>query len=94
MLRTARVRSEARDQIPAVVHVDGTARPHLVEEETNPLYYRLIRRFGEAAGHPVLLNTSFNLRGEPMVASAANAISTFVRSGLDVLYLGSYRVSK
>jgi carbamoyltransferase len=94
MLRTARVRTDARDQIPAVVHVDGTARPHLVDQETNPMYYGLIRRFSEASGHPVLLNTSFNLRGEPMVASAGDAISTFVRSGLDVLYLGGYRVSK
>jgi carbamoyltransferase len=94
MLRTARVRTEVREQIPAVIHVDGTTRPHLLEQETNPLYHSLIHRFGEAAGHPVLLNTSFNLRGEPMVASAADAISTFVRSGLDVLYLDRYRLCK
>ena len=94
MLRTARVRDEMRERIPAVTHVDGTARPQLVEQATNPLYYGLIRRFGEASGHPVLLNTSFNLRGEPIVASAADAISTFQRSGLDVLYLGDYRVAK
>jgi carbamoyltransferase len=94
MLRTARVKDEIRNQIPAVVHVDGTARPHLVERETNPLYYGLIQRFGDATGHPLLLNTSFNLRGEPIVASAANSLSTFLRSGLDVLYLGNYRVNK
>jgi carbamoyltransferase len=94
MLRTAQVRDEMRERIPAVTHVDGTARPQLVEQASNPLYYELIRRFGEASGHPVLLNTSFNLRGEPIVASAADAISTFQRSGLDVLYLGDYRVAK
>jgi carbamoyltransferase len=94
MLRTACVRPEMRKQIPAVTHVDGTARPQLVERETNPLFHRLIHGFGEATGHAVLLNTSFNLRGEPIVASAADAVSTFLRSGLDVLYLGDYRISK
>jgi carbamoyltransferase len=94
MLRTARVRAEMREQIPAVTHVDGSARPHLVQRETNPLYYDLIRLFGDATGHAVVLNTSFNLRGEPIVASAADALSTFFRSGLDVLYLGNYRISK
>jgi carbamoyltransferase len=94
MLRTAAVRSAMRDRIPAVTHVDGSARPHLVQRDANPLYYDLIRRFGEVTGEPVLLNTSFNLRGEPVVASAGDAISTFCRSGLDVLYLGDYRISK
>jgi carbamoyltransferase len=94
MLRTAAVRSAMRDRIPAVTHVDGSARPHLVEREANPLYFDLIRRFGAASGHPVLLNTSFNLRGEPIVASAADAISTFFRSGLDVLYLENYRIAR
>ncbi|MGA3239531.1 MAG: carbamoyltransferase [Bryobacteraceae bacterium] len=94
MLRTASVCSAMRDQIPAVTHVDGSARPHLVRCEANPLYFDLLRRFGDASGHPVLLNTSFNLRGEPIVASAADALSTFFRSGLDVLYLENYRVAK
>jgi carbamoyltransferase len=94
MLRTAAVRSSMRDEIPAVTHVDGSSRPHLVERGANPLYFDLIRRFGDASGHPVLLNTSFNLRGEPIVASAADALSTFFRSGLDVLYLENYRVTK
>jgi carbamoyltransferase len=94
MLRTTRVREEMRERIPAVTHVDGTARPQFVERDVNPIYHELIRRFGHASEHPVLLNTSFNLRGEPIVASAADAISTFQRSGLDVLYLGDYRVVK
>jgi carbamoyltransferase len=94
MLRTAAVRAGMRHQIPAVTHVDGSARPHLVQRQANPLYFDLIRRFGDASGHPVLLNTSFNLRGEPIVASAADALSTFFRSGLDVLYLENYRIAK
>jgi carbamoyltransferase len=94
MLRTTRVRDEMRERIPAVTHVDGTACPQLVEKAINPLYHELIRRFGQASGHPVQLNTSFNLQGEPIVASAADAISTFQRSGLDVLYLEDYRVAK
>jgi carbamoyltransferase len=94
MLRTASVRSGMRQRIPAVTHVDGSARPHLVERTANPLYFDLIRRFGDASGDPVLLNTSFNLRGEPIVASAADALATFFRSGLDVLYLENYRVTK
>jgi len=94
MLRTAAVRSDMRIRIPAVTHVDGSARPHLVERMANPLFYGLIRRFGDASGHPVLLNTSFNLRGEPIVASASDALSTFFRSGLDVLYLENYRIAK
>jgi carbamoyltransferase len=94
MLRTAAVRSDMRNRIPAVTHVDGSARPHLVERMANPLFYGLIHRFGDASGHPVLLNTSFNLRGEPIVASASDALSTFFRSGLDVLYLENYRIAK
>jgi carbamoyltransferase len=94
MLRTAAVRGDVRQRIPAVTHVDGSARPHLVERVANPLYFNLIRRFGDASGDPVLLNTSFNLRGEPIVTSAADALSTFFRSGLDVLYLENYRVAK
>ncbi len=94
MLRTATVRPEVRDCIPAVTHVDGSARPHVVESSTNPLYHKLIQTFGDATGSPVVLNTSFNLRGEPMVASADDALATFFGSEMDVLYLGSFRVSK
>lgn len=94
MLRTAAVRSGMRHRIPAVTHVDGSTRPHVADRAANPLYFDLIRRFGNASGDPVLLNTSFNLRGEPIVASAADALSTFFRSGLDVLYLENYRVTK
>jgi carbamoyltransferase len=81
------------DQVPAVNHM-GTGRVQTVRREWNPQYYDLVDRFGEATGIPVLLNTSFNLRGEPVVASPADALSTFDRSGLDVLVLGNHIVRK
>jgi carbamoyltransferase len=88
MLSVARVRDHARQQIPAVTHVDGTARVHLVERKSNPLYYDLISRFGDLTGVPVLLNTSFNLRGEPIVNEPKDAIKTFLWSNMDCLVMG------
>ena len=80
-------------RVPAVNH-EGTGRLQTVRAEWNPRYYGLLRRFGEATGVPVLMNTSFNLRGEPIVTTPANAFSTFRRSGLDVLVLGDFVVRK
>lgn len=88
------VRDEARGLIPATTHVDGTGRLQAVHRDTNALYYQLIERFGQATGVPVVLNTSFNLRGEPIVASPADAFSTFQRSGIDLLVLGNCLVEK
>ena len=87
MLVVPPVRVERRKEIPAVTHVNGTGRLQTVEESTNPLYTRLIRKFDEATGVPVLLNTSFNLKGEPIVNTAAEAFSTFQRSEMDGLVL-------
>jgi predicted NodU family carbamoyl transferase len=67
MILTAQVRPEKRAVIPSVTHVDGSARPQTVEKEINPLYWRLIDEFGKRTGVPVILNTSFNLRGEAIV---------------------------
>jgi carbamoyltransferase len=83
-----------RARIPEVVHVDGTGRPQTVSEEQNPLYHRLIRRFEERTGLPVLLNTSLNRRGEPMVCSPDDALDMFYGSGLEHLFLGPYYVKK
>lgn len=80
--------------LPAITHVDGTARLQTVHAEESPLYHRLIQRFGEATGVPVVLNTSFNLKGEPIVTTPAEAFSTFVRSGMDALVLGNAIVTK
>ena len=79
--------------IPAVSH-EGTARVQTVDLDSNPLYYKLIQRFGEATGVPILLNTSFNIRGEPIVSSPEDALNTFINSGLDMLAIGNYIVRK
>ena len=80
--------------IPAVTHVDGSARPQTVERELNPLYYRLIDAFGGITGVPVIMNTSFNLRGEAIVHTPTDALRTFFSSGMDALVIGSFLVEK
>jgi carbamoyltransferase len=94
MALTAQVKPEKRSVIPAVTHVDGSARPQTVEREVNPLYWRLIQQFGERTGVPVVMNTSFNLRGEPIVCTPPDAIRTFFSSGMDALVIGSFVVEK
>ena len=94
MVLTAQVRAEKRSVIPSVTHVDGSARPQTVERDVSPLYWRLIYEFGQRTGVPVVMNTSFNLRGEPIVCSPTDAIRTFFSSGMDALVIGSYVVEK
>ncbi len=94
MILTAQVRPEKRGIIPSVTHVDGSARPQTVEREINPLYYRLIDEFGKITGVPVIMNTSFNLRGEAIVHTPTDAIRTFFSSGMDALVMGDYLVEK
>jgi len=94
MILTAQVRPEKRSIIPSVTHVDGSARPQTVEKEINPLYWRLIDEFGKRTGVPVIMNTSFNLRGEAIVHAPTDAIRTFFSSGMDALAIGSYLVEK
>jgi carbamoyltransferase len=94
MLMVTPVHEAHRDTLSAVTHVDGSARVQTVRAETSPLYHRLLQAVGQRTGHPVALNTSFNLKGEPIVSSPVAALATFTRSGLDALYLGRYRVEK
>jgi len=94
MILTAQVRPEKRSLIPSVTHVDGSTRPQTVDKEINPLYYRLIEEFGKRTGVPVIMNTSFNLRGEAIVHTPTDAIRTFFSSGMDALVLGSFLVEK
>jgi carbamoyltransferase len=94
MILTAQVREQKRGVIPAVTHVDGSARPQTVEREVNPLYWRLIDEFGKRTGVPVVLNTSFNLRGEAIVNTPTNAVRTFFSSGMDGLLIGSFLLEK
>lgn len=94
MILTAQVRQEKRAVIPSVTHVDGSARPQTVEKEINPLYWRLIDEFGKRTGVPVIMNTSFNLRGEAIVQTPMDAIRTFFSSGMDALVIGGFVVEK
>ena len=86
-------KGNAGELIPAVNHL-GTGRLQTLRREWNPRYYRIVEKFGEATGVPVLMNTSFNLRGEPIVGSPKDAWNTFSKSGIDVLVLSRYVVSK
>ena len=94
MLYVVNVKETMRDKIPATTHVDGTGRIQTVHQKTNPKYYELIQRFGESTGIPVLLNTSFNLRGEPIVNTPQQAFETFRRSHMDALVLGDYLIQR
>jgi len=94
MLYVVPVLPEKRDKIPAITHVDGSGRLQTVTKEWSPRYHRLISKFGDATGVPVLLNTSFNLKGEPIVTTPENAYRTFMRSGMDRLVLQNYVVKK
>jgi carbamoyltransferase len=83
-----------RSQIPAVTHVDHSARIQTVHRETNPRYYAVIERFFEKTGCPVIVNTSFNVRGEPIVCSPEDAYQCFMRTEMDYLVLGNYLLDK
>lgn len=88
------VRPEWRAQLAAVTHVDGTARVQVVEREVAPRFHALLEAFGAKSGLPVLLNTSFNLAGEPIVERAVEGYSTFRRSGIELLVAGETLVRK
>ena len=90
MTVTFDVKPEWRDRIPAVVHVDGTARPQLVRADRNPLYHRLISAYHDLSGIPLVLNTSFNVHEEPIVCAPAEAIRAFVEKRVDCLAVGPY----
>lgn len=94
MLYVVPVREGARETIPAVTHVDGTCRAQVVHDATEPVYAKLIRRFGQATGVPAVLNTSFNLRGEPIVLDALGALATFARSDINALVLEDTFIEK
>ena len=81
-------------RVPATVHVDNTGRLQVIERDDNPLYYDLIREFWKKTGTPVILNTSFNVRGEPIVCTPRDAIECFLKTDIDYLVLGQYIVSK
>jgi carbamoyltransferase len=94
MERTLVFRKEVRDKVPAVVHENGTGRLQTVKAEWNPLYHRLIRSFYEKTGIPLVLNTSFNVMGKPIMHSVEDAITVLYTTGLDYLIIGNYILYK
>lgn len=93
MLLVADVHENKRT-IPAVTHVDGSARIQTVRRSENPLYYDLIKAFGDRTGCPVIINTSFNVRGEPIVCTPEEAFLCFMRTNMDHLVMGSFHLDK
>jgi carbamoyltransferase len=83
-----------RSQIPAVTHVDHSARIQTVHRETNPRFHRLIETFAERTGCPMLINTSFNVRGEPIVCTPEDAFRCFMQTEMDYLILGNHVLAK
>jgi carbamoyltransferase len=94
MLMAKSVRPEWRDRIPAIVHVDGTARVQTVRKETNERLHRLLTEFEALTGVPVLINTSFNVKGEPIVETPRDAVECFLSTGIDQLVLHDTIVAK
>ncbi len=94
MLMVYPIKKEWHEKIPAVTHVDGSGRLQTVRREQNPLYYDLIKKFGEKTGIPILINTSFNIRGEPIVCTPQDAYKCMMGTGIDYLVIGPYLVKR
>lgn len=90
MLATARTRPDRRERLAAVTHVDGSSRVQTIDPVQSPLFHRLAESMGRTTGVPAALNTSFNLKGEPIVETPADAVATFLASGMDALAVGPF----
>lgn len=94
MLKVFPVRKDKRKLLPSITHVDGSARVQTVSKEDNEIYYQLIDCFRRRSGVPVILNTSFNIKGEAIVESPLDAVHCFLTTNIDILYIGNYEVIK
>ena len=94
MLFTVPVLKDKYDKIPAVTHVDGTSRIQTVSSRTNSIFWNLINEFKKITGVPVLLNTSFNVKNEPIVCSPKDAIACFLSTNIDCVAIGDYIITK
>lgn len=94
MLFAFPIKKEKQKEVPSITHIDGTTRPQTLTKNLNPLFYSIIKNFESETSIPLLLNTSFNVRGEPIVCTPNDAIKTFYSSGLDYLIIGNYLVKK
>jgi carbamoyltransferase len=94
MIVTVQVREPFRAELPAITHVNGSARLQTVSSEGNPEFHALLRAVGRATGREMVLNTSFNVKGQPIVNTPREAIDTFLSTGIEHLFLGNVRISK
>jgi carbamoyltransferase len=94
MLFVYKVKEDKKDKIPAVTHVDGTARIQTINRQQHPRYYDLLKAFKEKTGVPVLINTSFNTLGKPIVCTPRDALEAFWSSPFDALVMGSFLIEK
>jgi carbamoyltransferase len=94
MLKVCPVRPQMRALLPAITHVDGSARLHTVSKDINLVFYNLLEKFGALTGTPVLLNTSFNIQGQPIIETPEDAIRCFYSTGMDALAMGNFLITK
>jgi len=94
MLETFDVKKQWREKLPAITHIDGSSRLQSVKKVDNPVFYRLLEEYSVRTGIHILLNTSFNLAGEPVVESPFHALACFLNSNMDILYLDGFLVRK
>jgi carbamoyltransferase len=94
MIVAFQVKPTMRELIPSAVHVDGTVRPQTIKEGANPRFHGLVKEVGKRTGHPVVVNTSFNIRGEPIICTPLDAVRCFYSNGLDALVIGDFVVTK
>ncbi|MCI0390237.1 MAG: hypothetical protein MOB07_15925 [Acidobacteria bacterium] len=94
LLTVSRIRNDKRQEIPAAWFSEGLARVHTVSRKTNPIFWRLLKKFGEKTGAPVLLNTSFNLMGDPIVCTPREALRSYCCSGIDALVINNFLLQK
>ena len=94
MITACSIKKEYLDVLPSCIHIDGTVRPQTVEKGANPLYWEMLNEFEKITGHPIVVNTSFNVQGEPIVMRPEEAIRCFYGSGMDVLAIGPFLVKK
>ena len=94
MERVIKVRKKFKGNLKAITHLDQSARVHTVSKRDNPDFYKILNEFSKLTGYPILLNTSFNINGEPIVCSPDDAVSTFFNSKIDVLIIGDFKILK
>jgi carbamoyltransferase len=94
MILMFKISEGLKERVPVVYHVDGTARPQTVNKEQNKTWYQMIKAFGEETGENLIVNTSFNLAGEPLVETPKDALRSFAVGGFDALYMQGYLIKK